>query len=144
MKIPLPQRGQPIDVDYLYQIVKEVNSLNDKISTSSTTLSVINNGIRKDSTVNNLRFYAETKNVKTGAAPSAGTSEQWSFDFSPAFKEVPVVVASVVNNTTSNIGDNIVVTIRTITTSKVTGQVRYNTSGGNVNVNVNIIAIGTT
>ena len=30
MKIQYPERGQPLDIDYLYQMAKSINNLNDK------------------------------------------------------------------------------------------------------------------
>ena len=141
MKIPLPERGQPIDLAYLYQIANAINDLNNQITTSNTT-SVINNGInlREDVSTNNLRFFATTKNIQVGNV-SAGSSESWSADFSPDFLYVPVVTATVQNNTSSTAGDNITLVLKNITTSRVDGNVRYN-AGGSIDININVIAIG--
>lgn len=144
MKIPLPQRGQPIDVDYLYQIVNQINSLTNQVSSTSTVLSTVNNGIvgSKDSTTNNLRFFASTKNVKKGSV-TASTNESWFIDFNPNFLYAPIVVATVVNNTGSTAGNNIIAVVKNVTTSRVDGNILFNTAG-TIDVNINIIAIGTT
>jgi hypothetical protein len=141
MKIPLPERGQPIDLAYLYQIANAINDLSNQITTSNTT-SVVNNGInlREDVSTNNLRFFATTKNIQVGNV-SAGSSESWSADFSPDFLYVPVVTATVQNNTSSTAGDNITLVLKNITTSRVDGNVRYN-AGGSIDININVIAIG--
>lgn len=141
MKIPLPERGQPIDLNYLYQIANSINSLTNQVSTSNTT-SVIDNGInpREDITTNKLRFYATTKNIVVGNI-NAGSSQNWSVDLAPDFLFTPVAVATVQNNTASTAGNNITLVIRNTTTSRVEGNVLYNASG-NIDININVVAIG--
>jgi hypothetical protein len=141
MKIPLPERGQPIDLNYLYQIANSINNLTNQISTSNTT-SVIDNGInpREDITTNRLRFYATTKNIVVGNI-NAGASQNWSVDLAPDFLFTPIAVATVQNNTASTAGNNITLVVRNVTTSRVEGNLLYNASG-NINININVIAIG--
>jgi hypothetical protein len=141
MKIPLPERGQPIDLNYLSQIASSINDLSNAVSTSNTT-SVIDNKInpREDVTTNKLRFYATTKNIVVGSV-NAGTSQTWSVDLTPDFLFTPVAVASVQNNTASTAGNNIILVINNVTTSRVEGTVRYN-EGGSIDININVIAIG--
>lgn len=142
MRIPLPERGQPLDVDYLYQMASQINSLTNQITSTSTSLSTIDNGVtgRVDNTTNNLRFVAKTKNIKVGSV-TAGTSESWFEDFSPDFLYIPVVVATPVNNTLSTAGNNVTIVIKNVTTSRVDGNILYNTSG-TVDLNINVLAIG--
>ncbi len=141
MKIPLPERGQPIDLNYLYQIASSINDLSNAVSTSNTT-SVINNGInpREDVTTNKIRFYATTRNIVVGNV-NASTSQNWSVDLTPDFLFTPVAVATVQNNTASTAGNNITLVIRNITTSRVEGNVLYN-AGGSIDININVIAMG--
>ena len=96
---------------------------------------------RKDNTTNNLRFVAKRKNIKVGSVV-AGTSEPWFEDFSPDFLYVPVVTATPINNTLSTAGNNVIIVIKNITTSRVDGTILYNTSG-TVDVSLSVIAIGT-
>jgi hypothetical protein len=142
MRIPLPERGQPLDVDYLYQMANQINSLTNQIASTSSTLSTIDNAIngRKDNTTNNLRFVAKTKSIKVGNV-SAGVAEPWFIDFSPDFLYVPVATATPVNNTLSTAGNNVTIVIKSITTSRVDGTILYNSSG-TVDLNINVIAIG--
>ena len=72
----------------------------------------------------------------------AGTSEPWFEDFSPDFLYVPVVTATPINNTLSTAGNNVIIVIKNITTSRVDGTILYNTSG-TVDVSLSVIAIGT-
>jgi hypothetical protein len=142
MKIPLPERGQPIDLNYLYQIANSINNLSNQISTSNTT-SVIDNGFdrREDITTNKLRFYATTKKIVTGNISQDFSSQGWSVDLQPDFLFTPVVVATVVNNTASPAGNNVTLVIGNITTNRVEGNIIYNKSG-NIDININVIAIG--
>lgn len=141
MKVPLPERGQPIDLNYLYQLASAINELNNQVSTSNTT-SVVNNGLdlREDVTTNKLRFYATTKNIQAGNI-IAGSSQAWSADFQPDFLYVPVVTATPQNNTSSTAGNNVTIVIRNITTSKVDGNIIFN-ENGSIDMNINVIAIG--
>lgn len=142
MKIPLPERGQPIDLNYLYQIASSINDLSNQVSTSNTT-SRVDNGINppEDVTSNKLRFYAITTRPIVVGNVNAGTSQNWSADFQPDFLFTPVVTATVQNNTASTAGNNVTLVIRNITTNKVEGNVLYNI-GGSINISINVIAIG--
>lgn len=144
MKIPVPQRGQPMDIDYLYQIVSQINSLTNQVAATSTVLSSVDNGRDgvKESTTNNLRFYATTKNVKKGSV-TAGSSEAWFVDFNPNFLFIPIVVVTPVNNASSDIGNNVYAVIKSINTNRVDGNIIFN-KAGTADVNINILAIGTT
>lgn len=141
MKIPLPERGQPIDLAYMYQMASAINDLSNKLS-GNTATSVINNGIdlREDATTNNLRFFASTVTYQSGSV-GAGTSRDWSVDFSPAFLYVPVVTATVQNNTSSTAGNNITLVIKNITTGRADGNIRYN-EAGSIDITINVIAVG--
>jgi len=141
MKIPLPERGQPIDLAYMYQIANSINDLNNQISGTIAT-STVNNGIelREDLSTNNLKFYATTVTYEAGSV-SAGTSRDWDVTFSPSFLYVPVVTATVQNNTSSTAGNNITLVIKNITTGRVDGNIRYN-EAGSINISINVIAIG--
>ena len=141
MKIPLPERGQPIDLAYMYQIANSINDLNNQISGTIAT-STVNNGIelREDLSTNNLKFYATTVTYEAGSV-SAGTSRDWNVSFSPSFLYVPVVTATVQNNTSSTAGNNITLVIKNITTGRVDGNIRYN-EAGSINISINVIAIG--
>jgi len=141
MKIPLPERGQPIDLAYMYQIANSINDLNNQISGTIST-STVNNGIelREDLSTNNLKFYATTVTYEAGSV-SAGTSRDWNVSFSPSFLYVPVGTATVQNNTSSTAGNNITLVIKNITTGRVDGNIRYN-EAGSINISINVIAIG--
>lgn len=141
MKLPLPERGQPLDLSYIYQMANAINDLNNQVVANSVT-SVVNNGIdlREDARTSNLRFYATTTSIQAGNV-SAGTSRDWSVDLSPNFLYTPVVTATVQNNTSSTAGNNITLVIKNITTGRVDGNILYN-AAGSIDIRINVIAVG--
>lgn len=142
MRIPLPERGQPIDLNYLYQIASAVNDLNTRVASSDTT-SVVDNGIQlpENVTTSNLRFYATGAVNIAKPNVTAGTSDPWSVTFNSDFLYTPVAVATVRNNTSSTAGNNITLVIKNVTTGRVDGNIIYN-ERGSIDININVIAIG--
>lgn len=134
--IPLPERGQPLDVNYIYDMVNQINSITNTIAIRSTSTSKVNTN---SDTTSNLKFYAETKNLSTTNA-SGNATESFFFTY-PEFKFPPVVVVTVTNNSGSTAGDNVISTLRNVGTSRAEGIVRFNVSGA-VNLSINAIAIG--
>lgn len=147
MKIPLPQRGQPIDIDYIYQIVSQLNTVSSVVSSNTTVLSTVDNGVsgRKENTTNNLRFYAATKNVRK-ASVTANTTDPFFFELNPAFIQIPIVTLTIVNNNKSSAGNSVTAVITNVSTARVDGAVFYPTgsSSGAVDININMIAVGVT
>jgi hypothetical protein len=134
--IPLPERGQPLDVNYIYDMVSQINSITNTIAIRSTSTSRVN---ENSDTTSNLRFFASTKTLSTTNA-SGNATESFFFTY-PEFKFTPVVTVTLVNNTGSTAGDNVISTLRVVGTSRCEGVVRFNASGA-VNLSVNIIALG--
>ena len=142
-KVPLPDRGQPLDVTYLYQIANAVNDLSDSISTSTYNYTSIDTRTigREDLKNSNVKFYAAFEDIVTDETVSANTTKTWTINFASDFKYAPIVTATPVNTGTSTIGNDVTVTITSISTTAVNGIVRFNSSG-NVSTSVNIVAIG--
>lgn len=145
-KVPLPDRGQPLDVTYLYQIANALNDAVDTISTATYNYTTIDTkGIGKEDVKNsNAKIYATYVDITTNENVSANSTKSWSINFASNFKYPPIVTATVVNPATgsgSAIGNDVIVSINTVTTSSVSGSVRFNSSG-NATVSINVIAIG--
>jgi hypothetical protein len=134
--VSLPEKGQPLDVNYIYDMANQINNLTNVITVRSTTSSKIN---ENSDTTSNLKFYASTKTLSTTNA-SNNTTESFFFTY-PEFKFTPVATISVINNSGSTAGDDVTFTLRNITTTRAEGIVRFGTSGA-VNLSVNIIIIG--
>lgn len=135
--ISLPERGQPLDVNYIYEMVSQINSIENRIAIRNTSVSTVNSNT---DTTSNIKIYAEQKALSTTEA-KANTIETVTFSFDQKFKFVPVVTATVFNDGGSTTGDDVICTLRNLTTSGVAVVVRFN-SAGKVDLFVNMIAIG--
>jgi hypothetical protein len=40
-KVPLPERGQPLDVTYLYQLIEAVNDLSTNVASKQTSKTLL-------------------------------------------------------------------------------------------------------
>ncbi len=89
-KVPLPERGQPLDVTYLYQLVEAVNDLSTQVSSATynyTTVDTVSAGAQnvKTSETRIIGGYVEVANNST---VSAGNEKPFTYDFSD-FKYAP-------------------------------------------------------
>lgn len=142
-KVPLPDRGQPLDVTYLYRIADALNDAVDTISTATYNYTSIDTrGIgREDVKNSNAKIFAGYKDIVTNETISGNTTKSFFIDFPSEFKYPPVVTATAVNTGTSTIANDVFAVITSVSTSRAEGIVRFNSSG-NVSTSVNIIAIG--
>jgi len=142
-KIPLPDRGQPLDVTYIYQMANAINEMSNEVSSATynyTTISTRDAGNQVTQT-RAARVIGGFVDITTNDQVSAGDTKPWSFSYSADFKYPPIATATVVNRGTSDVGDDVTVVIRSVTTSRIEGIVRFN-SGGQATTSVNILAIG--
>lgn len=142
-RLPVPDRGQPLDVSYLYQIVEAVNEISSKVYSSTYKYSSIDtvagtqNLLVSDSKVvaAEITVYATEKTV------AVGDTESFSYSFKSEYKYAPIVTASPVLISATAAGRDVSVVIESITTSRVDGRVIFNTSG-NAALKVHLIAVG--
>jgi hypothetical protein len=75
-KVPLPDRGQPLDVTYLYQIANALNDAVDTISTATYNYTSIDTeGVgREDVKNSNAKIYAAFDRVTTDETVSSNTT----------------------------------------------------------------------
>jgi hypothetical protein len=146
-KIPLPERGQPIDVSYIYQITNAVNQISDQVNSAGfnyTTVEVPGIG-KQNIKTSESRIIAATVAVATNSQQASGSTKAFSYSYNGNFKYPPVATATIVNNniagTAGNAGDNAVVVLTDINSNSLSGLVRFNASG-NVTTSVNLIIVG--
>jgi len=142
-KIPLPERGQPLDLTYIYQLASAINDLSDQVSPSTykyVTVDTPSSGKQSVKT-SEARIIAGFEEVTNSSTVSAGNERTFSYDFSNDFKFAPVVTATPVNVSNTEAGKDVIVVLKTVTTSRVEGVVKFNTSG-EVSVGVNLIIVG--
>jgi hypothetical protein len=143
-RLPTPDRGQPIDVPYIYQIATAINDLADQVDASAEKYTTIysREEQKRELRTSDTKFYANFVDLPQQLQVSQGDTREFSFDISSSnFKFPPVVTATPVNTGTSEASNDVLVVISSVTTSRIDGFVRFNSSG-NVDVSINCIAIG--
>lgn len=142
-KIPLPDRGQPLDVTYIYQMANAINEVSNEISSATYNFTTITTRDAKEQTVqtSSAKIIGAFVDIVSDDSVTANTTRPFYYTYDSDFAYPPIVVATVVNNGTSSVGDDVSVIIRSVTTSRIDGIVKFNT-GGQVSTTVNLIAIG--
>jgi len=142
-KVPLPERGQPLDVTYIYQLADTINDLSTQVSSATynyTTVDTVSAGKQsvKTSEARMIGGYVEVANNST---VSAGNEKTFTYDFPSDFKYQPIATATPVNIGNTPAGQNVSVILKTVTTSRVEGIVRFGASG-DLSLAVNLIILG--
>lgn len=142
-KIPLPERGQPLDLSYIYQVAAAVNDLASQISPSadkyvSVDTPTAGTQTAKSSDVKIIGGYMEVTN---NSSVSIGNDKAFIYNFPADFKYPPIATATPVNVGNTTAGKNVSVIIKSVTTSRIEGVVTFN-AAGDVTVGVNLIVIG--
>ena len=142
-RVAVPERGQPLDVAYIYSLATAINDLATQVSDNATQYSTIYSSTMGNQNVktNELRLVTATENVINGETVIADTTKDLSFNFPSDFKYIPTVTMTPVNIGKNNYGNNVIVTIKEVTTSRVDYTVRFNLTGS-LSLSVNIIAVG--
>jgi hypothetical protein len=142
-KIPLPERGQPLDLSYIYQVANAVNELSNDVSPSVYKYVTIDTPSAGKQSVRagESRIIAGYVEVANNSTVTAGNEKTFSYDFPTDFKYAPVATATVVNIGNTPAGKNVNVVLKSVTTTRVEGIVRFNTSG-DLSVAINMIVIG--
>ena len=142
-KVPLPERGQPIDVAYLYQITNALNQLSDQVSTATynyTTIDTVSAG-KQNIKTSEARVIGGYILVANNSTVTASSTKTFTYAFPSDFKYTPIVTASAINSGKTSAGENVSVVLTDVTRSSVSGLVRFNASG-DLSTIVNIIVIG--
>lgn len=142
-KIPLPDRGQPLDVTYIYELANAVNNIADTISTATNKYATIDTRSvgKQNFKIPDIRMYAGYTDVTNRETVSATQVIEKTVDLGVYFAYPPIVVASVINNNTQASGNSATVVVSSVTTSSISFRVRFD-AAGEASVGVNFIAIG--
>ena len=142
-KIPLPERGQPLDVTYIAQLAQAINDVSSDVSSATykyTSVDTPNAG-KQNVKSSEARVIGGYVSVINSGSITAGEEKSFVYDFSGEFKYAPIATATPINIGNTVAGKNVTVVIKSVTTSGIEGTVRFNTSG-DVSVAVNLIVIG--
>ena len=142
-KIPLPERGQPLDVTYVYQMANSINDLASAISPSTYKYVTVDAGSAGKQSVrtSEARIIGGYISINSNTTVNAAEEKDFSYDFSTDFKFAPIVTATPINIGNTDAGKDVTVTINSISTSRVEGTVKFNT-GGDTSVGLNLIVVG--
>jgi hypothetical protein len=140
-KVPsLPSNGQPIDTQYIYDIVNSLISINSELNSYGSANVKVNNNKYNTSNTNALNVDAQTVPVTNGGEDVTTTiSKTGQISFGTSFTKIPVVTATLISNTASAV--KAIVTITATDTTTVYYKVDFLTAG-KASLSLNVIAIG--
>lgn len=145
MKLPVPQRGQPLDLSFIYDLVNSVNELWTQIATRVSTYASIDTASgRKSVRSSEIKFVAGYKEVLSSeTSVSAGSTVAFQYDFTNEFMYPPIVTLTPITIGSSNTeaSKNTSVVVTSVSTSRVEGIVKFDVTG-KAAVGVNIVAVG--
>lgn len=141
-RLPVPDRGQPIDVPYIYLMSTVINDLADQIDASTEKYTTVNTRevAKQDLRTSDTKFFASFQDLFSDVDVRANETKEFVFQIS-GFKYAPIATVSPVNTGSSTVSNDVTVVITSVTNSEIRGVVRFNTAG-RVTVSVNVIAIG--
>jgi hypothetical protein len=141
-RIPLPNRGQPLDTNYVYQIAETLNQLSEEGSAlaQGKNFFFLRDSIERSSKIYGAQIYAGVKELYSGTA-TAGQVVTTTFDFKPGFAYPPVVQATVENTGGTTSVSDVAITIQDVSTTSVKVSVKLITAGA-ANARVHLTAIG--
>lgn len=144
-KIPLPQRGQPIDLAYISTIANAVNDLSIAQTSSSKSYMTVDTASAGPQSVrtSDARIIGGSIVVTNKNTVKIGQEEDFSYPFQggTTFQYPPIVTATAINIDGTPAGESVNIILRQVNRDRVDGVVRFNTDGV-ASVGVNLIAIG--
>ena len=141
MKLPVPQRGQPLDVSFIYKIVESINALWDAVVINVSAYASLwtRDGIKAKKA---SEIKVITGQVQIGKqSVKADTYKDFSYTFDIPFAYPPIVTATPIATEETDAAKNAYVVLTYVSENQVKGFVKFELKGS-VNIGVNIIAIG--
>jgi hypothetical protein len=143
-KIPLPERGQPVDTSYIYQIANAVNELATQLSPTTGRYTSIDTAAAQTQNVrtSDARIVGGYVAVSNNSSTSPDGEGSFSYNYSD-FAYAPIVTATpiLIDGTATESGKDIVVVLTKVTNNRVEGIVRFNTIGV-ASVGINLLIVG--
>jgi hypothetical protein len=139
-KVPsLPSNGQPIDTQYIYDIVSSLISINTELATYGNSNIKVNNSNYPTSKTSSLSVDAQTINIVNSEKVTKTVAKTGQIPFSTTFTKTPVVTATLVSKSTTTV--KATVTITAIDLTSIYYKVDFD-SDGTTTFDLNVIAIG--
>lgn len=142
-KIPLPERGQPLDLSYIYQVANAINDISAEISPSIYKYVSVDtpNAGRQSLRSSEIRMIGGYLDIASNSNVNSGNEKTFTYSFTTDFKYPPIVTVSPINVGNTPAGQNVSVILTKVSTSAAEGIVRFNSSG-DVSVGINLIILG--
>ena len=137
-QIELPDRGQPLDISYLFRIAQEINRVSELVASRLSKIKYRDTATPSQVLTSNIVFYAETQKI-VDANLSVQPNAPASFDYSGIFKTTPVVTCSVTSITGVS---NLYPVLSAVTQNSCQVNVFSSATSGAFSADVSIIAIG--
>lgn len=143
-KIPLPERGQPLDLSYIYQLANAINEIAVQLSPSTgryTSIDTASAGTQNVRT-SDARIVGGFVTVTNNSTTSPDGEGTFSYNYSD-FAYAPVISATplLIDESSTESGKNISVVLTKVTNNRVEGVVKFNTIGV-ASVGVNLLIVG--
>jgi len=143
-RIPLPERGQPLDLSYIYQLSNAVNELSDELTPTKARYTSIDTASAGSQTVrtSDARIIGGYVAVTNSSSTSPDGEGSFSYNFSD-FAYTPIVTATPIltDESSTESGKDITVVLTKVSTNRVEGVVRFNTIGV-ASVGLNLLIVG--
>ena len=137
-QIELPDRGQPLDISYLFRIAQEINRVSELVASRLSKIKYRDTSTPSQVLTSNIVFYAETQKI-VDANLSVQPNAPASFDYSGIFKTTPVVTCSVTSITGVS---NLYPVLSAVTQNSCQVNVFSSATSGAFSADISIIAIG--
>lgn len=144
-KVPLPEKGQPLDVTYLSTLASAINDLASAVSSVGTnkftTIDVSESPKSiKTSDAMIVGGYATVTNTTPN---TAGSEKEFVYRFDSSFGYLPIVTATPITlgDSATTASKDVTVVLSRISTSEISGIVTFNQTGIS-SIGINLIAIG--
>lgn len=142
-KVPLPDRGQPLDVAYLYQLAEAINNLSNELSPTTAKYTSIDTATSQQTVkTSDAKIVGGFTTVNNGSTTTPGSEQVFSYTYND-FAYVPIVTATPITTALSSTdaSKDVSVVLTGVTTNRVDGIVKFNTLGVS-SVGVNLLIIG--
>lgn len=141
--LPLPQRGQPIDFNYVYQIVKAVNDISTQIVNQSKNINIYTPSGPQNVDLAHVGIDAAYFQV-SATSESIDAPVNGSYTFKTSFKVPPVVTITPYAQTHAAVNYDAIVVITDITQTEVKFKVTFPNASKKTkgSISVQLTAIG--
>lgn len=145
-KVPLPEKGQPLDVTYLSTLASAINDLASAVSTVGTnkfTSIDISEGTPRSIKTSDAMIVGGYATVTNTTPNTAGSEKEFVYRFDTSFGYLPIVTATPITlgDSATTASKDVTVVLSRISVSEITGIVTFNQTGIS-SIGINLIAIG--